>query len=37
MDWSSRYLISWKLSNSMDGKGRALDNVMIESLAHGKV
>ena len=32
MDWSSRYLISWKLSNSMDGKGRALDKVIIERL-----
>lgn len=32
MDWSSRYVINWKLSNSMDGKGRALDNVMIERL-----
>ena len=47
IDWFSRYVIAWRLSNtldgsfcleragvavSMDGRGRALDNVFVERL-----
>ena len=32
MDWKSRAVLSWELSNSMDGKGRWMDNVFIERL-----
>lgn len=32
MDWYSRKVLSWRLSNSMDGKGRWMDNVFIERL-----
>jgi putative transposase len=32
IDWCSRYVLSWRLSNSLDGRGRALDNVFIERL-----
>lgn len=30
---SSRHVISWRLFNSMDGKGRAIDDVVIERLS----
>jgi putative transposase len=32
MDWFSRKVLAWRLSNSMDGKGRWIDNRMIERL-----
>jgi putative transposase len=32
LDWHSRYVLAWRLSNSLDGKGRALDNVFTERL-----
>ena len=32
MDWATRKVLSWRLSNSMDGKGRWMDNVFIERL-----
>ncbi len=30
IDWHSKKILSWKLSNTMDGKGRATDNICIE-------
>ena len=32
MDWFSRKVLAWRLSNSMDGKGAWRDNRMIERL-----
>lgn len=32
MDWHSRKVPSWRLSNSMDGRGRWIDNRMVERL-----
>lgn len=32
MDWYSRKVLGWALSNTMDGKGRWMDNVFIERL-----
>ena len=32
MDWYSRKVLSWEVSASMDGKGRAMDNIFIERL-----
>ena len=32
MDWASRMVLSWRLSNTMDGKGRWMDNIFIERL-----
>ncbi len=27
VDWYSRNILSWELSNSRDGRGRAMDNI----------
>ena len=32
MDWYFRKVLSWRLSNSMDGKGACRDNVFVERL-----
>ena len=32
IDWYSRRVLSWRISNSMDGRGRALDNIFVERL-----
>ncbi len=32
IDWYSRKVLSWRISNSMDGRGRALDNIFVERL-----
>jgi len=32
MDWFSRCVLSWRLSNTLDGRGRWLDNVFVERL-----
>ncbi len=32
MDWTTRKVLSWRLSNGMDGKGAWHDNRMIERL-----
>jgi putative transposase len=32
IDWHSRKVLSWRISNSMDGRGRALDNIFVERL-----
>ena len=32
MDWATRHVLSWRLSNTMDGRGRFLDNIFIERL-----
>jgi len=30
MDWYSRKCLSWRISNSMGGRGRAFDNIFVE-------
>ena len=32
IDWYSRKALSWRVFNTMDGMGRALDNIRMESL-----
>ena len=32
MDWATRHVLAWRLSNTMDGRGRFLDNIFIERL-----
>ena len=32
IDWYSRKVLSWRISNSMDGRGRAFDNIFVERL-----
>jgi len=32
IDWYSRRVLSWRISNSMDGRGRAYDNIFVESV-----
>ena len=32
MDWATRKVLSWRVSNTMDGRGRWLDNVFVERL-----
>ena len=32
IDWYSRKALSWRVFNTMDGKGRALDNIRMERL-----
>ena len=32
IDWYLRKVLSWRISNSMDGRGRAFDNIFIQRL-----
>ena len=32
IDWYSRRVLSWRMTNSMDGRGRAYDNIFVERL-----